>query len=141
MKFATTFALLAAAAATVSAKPTETNAHRMARGLGPLPPSRRAPTGVAGARRSSPSGISNSCNTGSVHCCNSVEQSNSSNVGLVAGLLGLVLPANVLVGLTCSPLSGVGVGGNSCSQQPVCCENNHFNGLIVVGCSPININL
>jgi len=139
MKFATVTILLAAAVASVSAT-HETNAHRMARGLPPLPPMRRG-TPAAAARRSQPSGISGSCNTGPVQCCNSVTHANNAVAGLLEGILGIVVPANTAVGVTCSPLSAVGLGGNSCSSQPVCCENNHFNGLIAVGCSPININL
>ncbi|KAF8881624.1 fungal hydrophobin-domain-containing protein [Infundibulicybe gibba] len=66
----------------------------------------------------------------------------SSAVGLLAGLLGIVLgPITGLVGLTCSPLSVIGIGGNSCSAQPVCCTGNSFSGLIVLGCTPINLNL
>ncbi|THU77680.1 hydrophobin-domain-containing protein [Dendrothele bispora CBS 962.96] len=82
------------------------------------------------------------CNTGSLQCCNSVQKASSSGVGLLLGLLGVVLgDVNVLVGVTCSPLSVIGVGGNSCTAQPVCCENNNFNGVIAIGCTPININL
>ncbi|KAH8111658.1 fungal hydrophobin [Phellopilus nigrolimitatus] len=83
------------------------------------------------------------CNTGPIQCCQSVQSSSSSEVGLVSGLLGVVLQGvDVPVGLTCSPLSVIGVGGgSSCTAQPVCCEGNSFSGLIVIGCSPININL
>ncbi|KAF9552107.1 fungal hydrophobin [Agrocybe pediades] len=138
MKFATVTAILAASAASVVAY--ETNAQRMARGLPPNAPVRRA-TPVAAARRGQPSGISGSCNTGPVQCCNSVTHANNAVANVIAKLLGIALPANVAVGLTCSPLSVIGVGGNHCNSQPVCCENNSFNGLIAIGCSPININL
>lgn len=47
MKFTTVAAVLVATAASVQAKPSETNAERLARGLPPLPPVRRA-TGVSG---------------------------------------------------------------------------------------------
>ncbi|KAF5347800.1 hypothetical protein D9756_010272 [Leucocoprinus leucothites] len=54
------------------------------------------------------------CNTGSLQCCNSVQSASSGAVGLLLGLLGVVLSdLTVLVGLTCSPLSVIGVGGNS----------------------------
>ncbi|THV02182.1 fungal hydrophobin [Dendrothele bispora CBS 962.96] len=82
------------------------------------------------------------CNTGSIQCCNSVQ---SANTGLVQGLLGLlgVAVGSVTgqVGVTCSPISVIGAGGNSCSAQPVCCSNNNFNGVVALGCTPININL
>ncbi|KAF9562992.1 fungal hydrophobin [Agrocybe pediades] len=82
------------------------------------------------------------CNTGDIQCCNSTAASSSTNLGLLSSLLGLVLPSiGGLIGLSCSPLNILGVGGNSCSAQPVCCTNNSFNGLIALGCTPININL
>jgi len=139
MKFFTVFAILAAVIVAACASHAETNAVRLARGLPPLPPHRRS-TPVAAARRSAPSGTSGgSCNTGSMHCCNSVKQANDSSTSVLLGLLGLVLDPTVLVGMQCSPLSVVGLGGNSCTQQPVCCENNHYEGLIVIGCSPISL--
>jgi hypothetical protein len=66
---------------------------------------------------------------------------------------------NVPVGVNCDPINVIGAGGNSCSQQTVCCENNNFvrlllvplplplltaynqSGLIAIGCTPINIGL
>jgi len=140
MKFTTLVAVLAVAVASVESRPSETNGERLARGLPPLPPSRRA-TPVAGARRSGPSGISNSCNTGSVQCCNSVTTAKNPVAALLLGLLGLVLDGNTSVGLTCSPVSAVGVGSNECSETPACCTDNSFNGIVAIGCTPININL
>ncbi|KAG5716913.1 hypothetical protein E4T56_gene8521 [Termitomyces sp. T112] len=137
MKFNNIFATLAVAAVSVSAAPGETNAHRMARGLPPLPPVRRA-TPVGFARRSTPSGTPPSvCNSGSVQCCGSVEKSTDPLVQTLSGLLGIVLGSSDSVGVNCTPISG----GTSCTQQTVCCENNNLSGLLVVGCTPININL
>ena len=84
------------------------------------------------ARRSQPSGgINNSCNTGPIQCCalnfsflflsylpdenlgNSVTHANDEVAAVIIALLGLVVPADVSVGLTCSPLSVVGLGHNS----------------------------
>lgn len=76
--------VLAAVVSTVSATP-DTNAQRLARGLPPLPPVRRA-TRVAGmspyplfrelsviipkvAKKSRPSSSHDGCNTGSLYCC------------------------------------------------------------------------
>ncbi|GLB42733.1 putative fungal hydrophobin [Lyophyllum shimeji] len=82
------------------------------------------------------------CNTGDIQCCNSVQSATSSPATLLLGLLGIVLSdLNVLVGITCNPISVIGVGGNSCTAQPVCCQNNNFNGLIAIGCTPVNLNL
>ncbi|KAF8966179.1 fungal hydrophobin-domain-containing protein [Flammula alnicola] len=88
------------------------------------------------------SGPSNQCNTGSLQCCNSVQSASSSAVTTLLGLLGVVLSGVTgLVGITCSPITAIGASGTSCSEQPVCCENNSFNGIIAIGCTPININL
>ncbi|KAF8887547.1 fungal hydrophobin-domain-containing protein [Infundibulicybe gibba] len=82
------------------------------------------------------------CNTGSIQCCNSVQSSDSSLVGLLAGLLGVVLGGlTSQVGVNCSPITVIGASGNSCSAQPACCTGNTFSGLLTVGCSPINLNL
>lgn len=54
------------------------------------------------------------CDTGSIQCCDSVQSSSSESAAGLLGLLGVVLQGlNVPVGLTCSPVSVVGVGGNS----------------------------
>ncbi|EIN10141.1 hydrophobin-251, partial [Punctularia strigosozonata HHB-11173 SS5] len=82
------------------------------------------------------------CNTGSIQCCNSVQESHSDVVSTLVSLLGIDLSGVTgQVGMNCSPISGVGVGGNSCNAAPVCCENNSFNGLIALGCIPINVSL
>ncbi|KAI9462125.1 hydrophobin 2 [Boletus coccyginus] len=78
------------------------------------------------------------CNTDGQYCCN---QSIEQNTSVLSGILGAAEGLNLAGGATCSPVSVVGVSGNSCTQQPVCCSNNNFNGLINLGCSPININL
>ncbi|KAG6380236.1 hypothetical protein JVT61DRAFT_8328 [Boletus reticuloceps] len=104
-------------------------------------------------------GGSNTCNSGSVQCCQSVQ-----SVIELFGYLGIPLPAGgTQVGLTCSPVT---VGGSStgsiCTQQTVCCTGNSFVSpsrrshfactfltrtrmLVQYGvstaCSPININL
>ncbi|KAF8184676.1 hydrophobin-251 [Pholiota molesta] len=90
-----------------------------------------------------PSGIQNSCNTGPVQCCNSVVSSNHPSVTDLWALLGLnVSDLTGQVGMNCSPITAIGAGsGSSCTSQPVCCDNNNFNGLVAVGCSPLNLNL
>ncbi|KDR80230.1 hypothetical protein GALMADRAFT_153891 [Galerina marginata CBS 339.88] len=95
--------------------------------------------GHGGSGGSSPS---NQCNTGTISCCNSVGSASSLGLTGILGLLGIVLdPITAILGLDCSPISVIGVAGNSCSAQPVCCTGNQFNGLINIGCTPININL
>ncbi|KAK0451544.1 hydrophobin [Armillaria borealis] len=89
-----------------------------------------------------PRGGTAGCTTGAVQCCNSVQSTASNPVASLLGLLGIALgDAGANVGLTCSPISVIGVGGNACSAQTVCCEGNSFNGLIALGCTPINVGL
>ncbi|PIL35284.1 hypothetical protein GSI_02009 [Ganoderma sinense ZZ0214-1] len=141
----TTFVLtvIAFLVATVAAAAAPgTNAERMARGLPPLAPRklyRQRATPASPARRSQPSGSPGStCSTGPVQCCNKVGTASDPIVSLLLGLLGIVLgDPSVLVGVTCSPITVIGVGGsNSCSAQTVCCENNSHGGLISIGCVP-----
>ncbi|KAF5354821.1 hypothetical protein D9756_005702 [Leucocoprinus leucothites] len=85
---------------------------------------------------------SGNCNTGALQCCNQVQQADSQTANLLSGLLGIALGSLQLpIGLSCSPLDILGVGGNSCSAQPACCSGNTFGGLISLGCNPINLNL
>ncbi|KAF5325911.1 hypothetical protein D9611_000563 [Ephemerocybe angulata] len=101
------------------------------------------------------------CNTGPIQCCNSLQAANVPAVSTLLGLLGIVVqPITALVGLTCSPISVIALPGNSwsvssssevtrvqythyvnSSAQPVCCTNNSFNGIVALGCTPVNINL
>ncbi|ESK89606.1 hydrophobin [Moniliophthora roreri MCA 2997] len=82
------------------------------------------------------------CSTGPVHCCNSVQAANSPTAAGLLGLLGIAIQSVTgQVGVTCSPISALGLGGNSCSAQTVCCENNNFNGIVALGCTPINVSL
>ncbi|KAF9477859.1 fungal hydrophobin [Pholiota conissans] len=94
------------------------------------------------AAAASSGGIENSCNTDSIQCCNSVTDSNAPGIADLFGLLGVAASSITgMVGVNCSPITAIGGGGNSCTSQPVCCENNSFNGVVAIGCSPINLNL
>ncbi|KAF9255192.1 hydrophobin-251 [Marasmius fiardii PR-910] len=89
-------------------------------------------------------GDTNICSTGPVQCCNSVQSiSISQFLPGIAGLLGLlgvvVGPITGQVGVTCNPISVLGLGGNSCTAQTVCCENNSFNGVVALGCNNISL--
>ncbi|KIJ48250.1 hypothetical protein M422DRAFT_162942 [Sphaerobolus stellatus SS14] len=81
------------------------------------------------------------CNTGDAQCCNTVESASSPSAAALLGLLGIVVQGvDALVGLGCTPITAVGLGqGANCAQQPVCCTDNNFNGLINVGCTPISL--
>ncbi|KAK0215189.1 hydrophobin-251 [Armillaria nabsnona] len=83
-----------------------------------------------------------SCASGTVQCCDSVQSPTSSAVQTLLGQLGIPIgDVTANVGVTCSPISVIGVGGTSCSNQAVCCQNNNFNGVVALGCTPINVGL
>ncbi|KAL0948412.1 hypothetical protein HGRIS_010993 [Hohenbuehelia grisea] len=69
------------------------------------------------------------CNTGTLQCCNSVQNANSASFAGLLGAIGVPLQGVTgLIGFTCSPITGIGVGGGStCSQTPVCCQGNSFS--------------
>jgi hypothetical protein len=96
--------------------------------------------------------ISNSCNTGKVQCCsyftasffhlpsltlhsiyrqigNSLQQANSPQYSGFLALLGVAAgDITGQLGVNCSPISAIAVGGgSSCTTQPVCCSNNNFS--------------
>ncbi|KIM39608.1 hypothetical protein M413DRAFT_447084 [Hebeloma cylindrosporum] len=83
----------------------------------------------------------NQCNTGAIQCCDQVEAADHHDVIELLALTGAITEgADTLVGMTCSPMTTLATGaGSSCSAEPVCCSNNSFNGVIAIGCTPINI--
>ncbi|GLB43277.1 putative hydrophobins [Lyophyllum shimeji] len=82
------------------------------------------------------------CNTGELQCCNSVQNADSPSVAALLGAIGVAAQGVTgQVGVTCNPISVIGISGNSCTAQPVCCTNNSFNGVVALGCTPINVNL
>ncbi|KAF8808389.1 fungal hydrophobin [Phlegmacium glaucopus] len=81
------------------------------------------------------------CNTGELQCCNSAQLPTAPAVTTILGPLGISASSiSGLVGLTCSPISVIG-GSASCSAQPVCCTDNSFNGVVALGCNPVNLSL
>ncbi|KAI0753519.1 fungal hydrophobin [Daedaleopsis nitida] len=82
-----------------------------------------------------------SCTTGAIQCCESVQSANSTAVAPILGALGIVVQdVTGLVGLSCSSINVVGVGsGNACNANTVCCENNAVGGLISLGCLPVTL--
>ncbi|KIJ25836.1 hypothetical protein M422DRAFT_192950 [Sphaerobolus stellatus SS14] len=81
------------------------------------------------------------CNTGDAQCCNTVTTASNPSAAALIGLLGIVVQGvDAIVGLGCTPITVIGAGqGANCAQQPVCCTDNSFNGLINVGCTPISL--
>ncbi|KAI0826600.1 fungal hydrophobin [Trametes gibbosa] len=82
-----------------------------------------------------------SCSTGPIQCCDSVQKASDPAVAGLLSLLGIVVEGlDVLVGLTCSPITVVGVGaGSSCDAEAVCCQNNDVGGILSIGCAPVSL--
>ncbi|KAL0949234.1 hypothetical protein HGRIS_009312 [Hohenbuehelia grisea] len=105
-------------------------------------------------------------NTGALHCCNNIQESDSDSTTQAFNLLGLgdLLGSQGQVGFACSPIvSDTGLAGSTSwwdsilffnyygaganlvflfgisSQQTACCEGTQFNGLIAMGCSSMNL--
>ncbi|KAJ3517675.1 hypothetical protein NLJ89_g351 [Agrocybe chaxingu] len=74
---------------------------------------------------------------------NSLHQKESKEANILAALVGVAIDSvGAYVGAQCSPITVIGLSsGASCGSQPVCCSNNSFNGVVAIGCSPINVNL
>ncbi|KAF9561698.1 fungal hydrophobin [Agrocybe pediades] len=102
-----------------------------------------APSYGGAPHHDQPSGdITNSCNSGPVQCCNQTFDAGSKESTFLHSAVGAVVGAvTAQAGVACNPITAIGVGsGGQCSSQPVCCTGNHMNGLVVVGCSPVNVN-
>ncbi|KAF5331122.1 hypothetical protein D9619_005374 [Psilocybe cf. subviscida] len=83
------------------------------------------------------------CNTGNAQCCKQVQKTGDvPGLTSVLTLAGLEAVVDALVGIDCNPITVIGTGATNCENTAVCCSNNQFeDGLINVGCSPINVNL
>ncbi|KAF5356487.1 hypothetical protein D9757_004550 [Collybiopsis confluens] len=81
-----------------------------------------------------------SCTTGPVQCCNTVTTASNPAAATLLGLLGIVVQSvTAVVGLSCSPISVIGIGGSGCKAQAVCCQDNSHGGLISIGCVPVQL--
>ncbi|KAK1229948.1 hypothetical protein PQX77_006977 [Marasmius sp. AFHP31] len=81
-----------------------------------------------------------SCNTGPIQCCNNVTNAKDPAAAGILALLGIILQdVNVVVGLSCSPITVIGGGNGGCNASPVCCSDNSHGGLISIGCVPVSL--
>ncbi|KAF9037128.1 fungal hydrophobin-domain-containing protein [Panaeolus papilionaceus] len=81
------------------------------------------------------------CPTGWAQCCSSVELPSGPQASLLLGLLDLaVTPYWALVGITCTPVTIIGISPSSCTAQILCCEHNDYNGILAIGCAPMDIS-
>ncbi|KAJ3491684.1 hypothetical protein NLI96_g531 [Meripilus lineatus] len=81
-----------------------------------------------------------SCSTGPIQCCQQTQTANGGGIiTALLNLLNIIVDANALVGLDCSPITVIGVGQSQCNASPVCCDNNNVGGLLSIGCVPVQI--
>ncbi|GJE95378.1 fungal hydrophobin [Phanerochaete sordida] len=78
-------------------------------------------------------------NTPTTACCASTQSASSAAVAAILKAIGVdASDVSGLIGLTCSPISVVGVGsGSECSGTTVSCSNGVINS-IGVGCVPVS---
>ena len=102
------------------------------------------------ARRGEPA---SSCSTDPIQCCNTVTTAGSLAAASILKSLGVVVEdVNAAVGLTCSPVTVVGVQlvrlhlhsvstnlNAHSSANAVCCQDNSHGGLISIGCVPVTL--
>ncbi|KAL1940958.1 hypothetical protein VTO73DRAFT_7594 [Trametes versicolor] len=82
-----------------------------------------------------------SCSTGDLQCCDSVEKASDPAAAGILALLGIVVQdVDAMVGLTCDPITVIGVGSSgSCSAQAVCCSDNSHGSAVSIGCVPVTL--
>ncbi|TFK67672.1 hydrophobin [Pluteus cervinus] len=80
------------------------------------------------------------CSTGSIRCCQTVVPASDSTASWLLNLMGVV-PSDptTLVGISCSWIDFVGV--ETCSAQPVCCQDNLNSLIVAMGCTPVDLGL
>ncbi|KAJ6463084.1 hydrophobin 2 [Mycena vulgaris] len=75
------------------------------------------------------------CNTGDAQCCQEVVSADNAKASELLHLLGIAVVGKTAVGLTCTPITVIGVSG--CHASPVCCKNNTFNGIVALNGKPL----
>ncbi|KLO20323.1 fungal hydrophobin [Schizopora paradoxa] len=91
-----------------------------------------------------PQALGNSqCDTGSLRCCSQVTtpEAYGQTAGLGSVITELLGSISGTIGVSCDSVNVIGASGNSCSAQPACCTGDTFNGLVTLGCSPVNVNV
>ncbi|KLO12364.1 hypothetical protein SCHPADRAFT_890848 [Schizopora paradoxa] len=74
-------------------------------------------------------------------CCQQTATANSvAGAGICAIVGVLVQDVTGEVASNCSPITGVGISGTSCTNAPVYCDDFYSSALIGINCSPIIIN-
>ncbi|KAF9476188.1 hypothetical protein BDN70DRAFT_882727 [Pholiota conissans] len=81
----------------------------------------------------------NSCAT-HLLCCNSLTYASDPSTAAILQLLGINVGGLYTVGLSCSPMSQVGISSIAgCAAEPVCCWwGAEYNYLVAIDCVAVN---
>ncbi|KAK1222964.1 hypothetical protein PQX77_014164 [Marasmius sp. AFHP31] len=80
-----------------------------------------------------------SCTSG-LQCCESTSTASDPAVTKILDGLGITLSdLNVLVGLTCSPITVVGSSSSCGGSTTVYCDDTTHGTLISIGCVPVTV--
>ncbi|KAJ6468706.1 hypothetical protein DFH09DRAFT_1345007 [Mycena vulgaris] len=128
MKSSIVFCALSFAIAAVEAGTRDSNAHRLARGLPPLPPRRRQ-----SGKRTTPSSTPFTCASKKTFCCADFASTSSTVATPIISGLGVPLSS-------CGAHIGTGcvaaIGGSCVIGTPATCCGNLF-GLVGIDCTPV----
>ncbi|KAH9976374.1 hypothetical protein BGW80DRAFT_1444002 [Lactifluus volemus] len=84
-------------------------------------------------------GNDSQCDVGEQQCCDSTNYLEDSDTDFYNGPFGFILDSftgDTLVGRNCRSIDAL---GSNCKAEPMCCNHNYNNGLIVVDCTKIPV--
>ena len=97
---------------------------------------------VARATPSPPSGSVEQCNTGPIQCCNNLQSVSNDVIAGILGSFGVVTQGETtLVGVNCSPIDILGIGGNSwCVVFPLSPHHQFVFNFVVLSLKLARLN-
>ncbi|KAK0476863.1 hydrophobin 2 [Armillaria novae-zelandiae] len=79
------------------------------------------------------------CNSGSLQCCNPAARPVQSALGVLNIPIGTITAD---VGLTCDPITVRRSGDHAvCLTSLLAADNNNYNGVVALGCTPVNLGV
>ncbi|KDR71748.1 hypothetical protein GALMADRAFT_213623 [Galerina marginata CBS 339.88] len=83
--------------------------------------------------------VYDSCNTGHIACCGSLNAPGSVGATQALGLIDIVLSdITGQIGAECNAITVIGAGtGANCQSTAVCCEKDFFNQGVGINCTPL----
>ncbi|KIK62266.1 hypothetical protein GYMLUDRAFT_42203 [Collybiopsis luxurians FD-317 M1] len=70
-------------------------------------------------------------------CCETLTKASSSIADPILASHDIILPTlDINIALSCT---NIVPGSSTCDGQAVCCELNNFDGIIAIGCNPVQL--